>query len=77
MSDIIERLTRDLPPDMKEAVCPTSLLREAAGEIERLRNQIKDACKVFDRYELHEHAFHYRRAALGLSARSALAPEGK
>jgi hypothetical protein len=37
-------------------------LAEAKKEIERLRAMIEDACKVFDHYDLPEHAFHYRRA---------------
>ena len=31
------------------------------GEIERLRVALEDACKVFEHYDLPEHAFHYRR----------------
>lgn len=36
-ADIAYRLTRDLHPMMKEAICPVFLLREASSEIERLR----------------------------------------
>jgi hypothetical protein len=31
------------------------------AEVERLRAMILDACKVFEHYDLPEHAFHYRR----------------
>lgn len=34
----------------------------AADEIERLLALIEDGCKVFEHYDLPEHAFHYRRA---------------
>ena len=50
MSDIIER----------NAKCARDLL-DAAAEIARLRSMMEDACKVFDHYDLPEHAFHYRR----------------
>lgn len=33
----------------------------AAVEIERLRAELEDACKVLDHYDLPEHALHYRR----------------
>lgn len=33
-------------------------------EYERLRALIEDGCKVFEHYDLPEHAFHYRRALL-------------
>lgn len=33
-----------------------------AAENERLRAMILDACQVFERYDLPEHALHYRRA---------------
>lgn len=35
-------------------------------EIVRLRAMILDASKLFEHYDLPEHAFHYRRAILGL-----------
>ena len=35
-------------------------------EAERLKALLLDACEVFDHYDLPEHAFHYRRAVLGL-----------
>lgn len=41
------------------------LIRErgaAVAEIDRLRTMVEDACKVFEHYDLPEHAFHYRRA---------------
>ena len=38
--DIVKRLLRDIAPSMKEAVCPVSLLREVAAEIERLRAEV-------------------------------------
>lgn len=31
------------------------------SENEWLRGQLEDACKVFEHYDLPEHAFHYRR----------------
>lgn len=37
------------------------VVRKLNAEIERLRAMIEDACKVFDHYDLPEHAFHYRR----------------
>lgn len=36
------------------------------AEAERLRALLLDACQVFDKYDLPEHAFHYRREVLGL-----------
>lgn len=36
------------------------------AEIKRLHDMVLDACKVFEHYDLPEHAFHYRRALLGL-----------
>lgn len=33
----------------------------AEAEVERLRALIDDACVAFERYDLPEHAFHYRR----------------
>lgn len=49
------------------------LVEYAAGEIERLRRQVLDACKVFDHYDLPEHAFHYRRDILGLEQAKTIA----
>ena len=50
-----ERLTGEASY-LTDAVIPA--LRE---ENERLLALIEDACKVFDHYDLPEHAFHYRR----------------
>jgi hypothetical protein len=36
-------------------------IRELRDELKRLRDALEDACKVFDHYDLPEHAFHYRR----------------
>jgi len=41
------------------------------AENDRLRDLVRDACKVFDHYDLPEHAFAYR-CALGQSPREAL-----
>lgn len=41
-------------------------LERKDAEIDRLRALISDACKVFEHYDLPEHAFHYRRAISGL-----------
>lgn len=49
-------------------------LAEKNAEITRLRALFEDACKVFDHYDLPEHAMHYRREALGMTPRQALAP---
>jgi hypothetical protein len=48
-------------------------LTAAGDEIERLNALVLDACKVFDHYDLPEHAFHYRRALLGLELAKAIA----
>lgn len=48
--------------DTRRVGCPCKCQGCKAGaEIERLRALIEDACKVFDHYDLPEHAFHYRR----------------
>lgn len=61
--DIIERLRFDA------ARCEATFskgvatnIEEAAKEIGRLRALIEDGCKVFEHYDLPEHALHYRRA---------------
>ncbi len=36
-------------------------LKMQPGENGRLRAEFEDACKVFDHYDLPEHALHYRR----------------
>ena len=70
MADIVERLrlsvTKGHEPTDEDAIA-------AAAEIEWLREQIEDACKVFDHYDLPEHALHYRR----LLERRAAALTGK
>jgi hypothetical protein len=43
------------------------------AENARLHALVLDACKVFEHYDLPEHAFHYRRAILGLSEAKATA----
>lgn len=43
------------------------------AEVQRLQALILDACKAFERYDLPEHAFHYRRAVLGLDKAKELA----
>lgn len=56
--------------------CPTpdecSIVLELRAVIVRLRAQIEDACKAFEHYDLPEHALHYRRVALGMTAKQAL-----
>jgi hypothetical protein len=64
--DIVERLRNGLRYEAP------ALCMEAADEIERLRAAIEDGCKVFEHYDLPEHAFHYRRAALGMTPKEAL-----
>lgn len=49
-------------------------IRAARGEIEQLRALVEDACKVFDHYDLPEHAFHYRRKLVPSDDQSALTP---
>jgi len=43
MTDIVERLRRDISPSMKEVVCPAWLLTEAVDEIEGLRGALQEA----------------------------------
>lgn len=53
--------------------CQQRLLR---AEIERLSALVLDACEVFDRHDLPEHAFHYRRDILGLEQAKKIARGG-
>jgi hypothetical protein len=41
--------------------CIPDPVRGDMAEIERLRNMVEDACRVFEHYDLPEHALHYRR----------------
>jgi hypothetical protein len=49
----------------------------AVEDNERLRALILDACCVFERYDLPEQAFHYRRIMLGKEQAVAMAPESE
>lgn len=54
-----------------QAIMDNAELNMLRAENDRLRTLMLDACKVFDHYDLPEHAFHYRRA-LGHSPKEAL-----
>lgn len=72
MTDIVERLRFDAARcELQFSKGVAGNIEEGIAEIERLRALIEDGCKVFDHYDLPEHAFHYRRA-LGQSPRAAL-----
>jgi hypothetical protein len=57
MDDVLDRAKKWVAAGHSTNV----LIPDLISEIERLRAQIEDACKVFDHYDLPEHAFHYRR----------------
>jgi hypothetical protein len=71
-ADLVARLREDAGNWCERTGVTVELEREAADEIERLRAAIEDGCKVFEHYDLPEHAFHYRRAALGMTPKEAL-----
>lgn len=54
-ADTIEELARNIDGSVRIAA-------EALKEVERLKALILDGCKVFEHYDLPEHALHYRRA---------------
>lgn len=69
----------EFPEDWYEDIDGRSRMlnqEKVAAEIERLRAMVLDACKVFDRYDLPEHAFHYRRDILGLDEAKRIARGG-
>ncbi len=78
MGDIVDILRSDgewiTAPDGRTYWRSTSRedRHKGADEIVKLRAQIEDACKVFEKYDLPEHALHYRRVALGMSAQDAI-----
>lgn len=75
MADLLDDMRKvvKLNGDTYSSAEVIGMVSRAADEIEGLQAQIEDACKVFEHYDLPEHALHYRRVALGMSASAALA----